>query len=115
MTIIKLNVCMRTTSRTLEESLIFSDMTLNYVRIGKVAHSSHVMKKVARGCKLALSVMAGKNNSFIRSFTKLCLAKKRNASKDLNVLFIIVLKIKGLTFLKISLIMKLFLFAKKET
>ena len=55
---------MRITFKISGESQIYSDMIQNYVKIGKVALLSRVMKKDAKDYKCALLAMDGKNNSF---------------------------------------------------
>jgi hypothetical protein len=65
MIIIRLNVYTRITSKTLEESLTYSDMTQNCAKIGRVEPSSLATKRVASDCKLAPIVMDGKSNNSI--------------------------------------------------
>lgn len=65
MNIIRLNVYTRITSKTSEENLIYSGMTLNYAKIGKAEHLLHVMKKAANDYKNALLVMVGKSSNSI--------------------------------------------------
>lgn len=96
MNIIRPNVSTLITFKTSEENLICSDMILNYAKIGKVELSSLAMMKVAKDFKSVPLAMAGKNSNFILSCIRPSLAKKRNASKDTNVHFTILKKIKGL-------------------
>lgn len=115
MTIIKLNVFMRITSKIIEENLICSDMILNFVKIGKVELSLLVMKKAVKDYKLANSVMVGKNNNSIPLFTKLNLVKNKNVSKDLNVHFSIIKRTRGpLKWSKMRILIS-YLYVKKET
>ena len=65
MIIIKLNVCMHTTSKISEGSLICLNTTQNFVKIGKAVPSLLVTRKDARDLNSALTVMVGKNNNFI--------------------------------------------------
>jgi hypothetical protein len=115
MTIIKLNVFMRITSKIIEENLICSDMILNSVKIGKVELSLLVMKKAAKDYRLANSVMVGKNNNSIPLFTKLNLVKNKNVSKDLNVHFSIIKRTREPLKLSKMKILISYLYVKKET
>lgn len=64
MIIIKRNVFMRIIFRISEESLTCSDMTPNFVKIGKVVPLLPAMKKVANDCRHVAIVMDGKNSNF---------------------------------------------------
>jgi hypothetical protein len=87
---------MLTTSKITEENQIFSNMKLSSVKIGKVEHLSHAMKKDAKGYKHANLVMGGKSNNFTLSSIRLNLVKSKSALKVLSAPFIIALKIEGL-------------------
>lgn len=63
MTTIKPNAFTRITFKTLGASPIYSGMTPNYVKIGKVAPLLLAMRRDARDCKLVAIAMAGKNNN----------------------------------------------------
>ena len=62
----RLNVYTPTIIRTSDVDQIFTYMRLSFVMIGRAVPSSQVMKKVVDASKNALTLMGGKNNSFIR-------------------------------------------------
>ena len=62
----RLNVYTHIIIRTSDVDQIFTYMRFNFVMIGKVVPSLQVMKRAVDASKNALTLMGGKNNSFIR-------------------------------------------------
>lgn len=65
MIIIRLNAYMRIIFKILDASLIFFDMTLNSVKIGRAVLLLHAMKKAVNVFKFAPIVTDGKSNNSI--------------------------------------------------
>ena len=73
---IKRSASMRTTTKTSEDVLTFSNTRQNSVNAGSQVHSSHATRKAAIVWKSAKIHTVGKNNSSIPWFTKLNLVWK---------------------------------------